>query len=181
MPKATVVPPKNKKDVYVPECGDIIFDCAKYLVPICKSQKKLPEVLAKTPFVSPGWLHPNPWVALEEFEIDCKEFAKACEYEDCYTGNTSFAAVPVAILTDDTNKYRLSAKKEWYDGAFDHEWNRQMHPDWWKIGEIGKILMGTGYTSGTTIMDGSKSRIPLKAPLDNGDFLLVWCWEWYNK
>lgn len=180
MPKATVVMPSGK-DMYVPAIGDVLFDCAAYMERLCATPKDIPSALASVPFVMLGWINPNPWVSLEILEIDCDRFKKACEYKDFYTGNVAFGALPVAILTKDASKYKTSCKKEWLDGAFDHEWNRHMHKQWWELSEIGKVLMGTGYTDGTTIMDGSGERVLLKAPLDNGDSLLVWCWEWYNK
>jgi hypothetical protein len=44
-----------------------------------------------------------------------------------------------------------------------------------------KILLGAGYTTGTSTYDGSNSIIRSSVELDDGNNLLVFVWEWYNK
>lgn len=58
------------------------------------------------------------------------------------------------------------------------------HPafaDIFELGDIAKLMMGSGYTYGCSMNDGSHARIPVKVKMSNGDWLFVWVWEWYNK
>jgi hypothetical protein len=54
-------------------------------------------------------------------------------------------------------------------------------PGLFELTSIQKSLIGPGYTSGTLKTDGHGKIKTGKIELDNGDWLFVHFWEWYNK
>jgi hypothetical protein len=149
----------------------------KYL----KSHKLNASVDLSKQILALQMLHPNPWTALKCLHIDA-EGIKSATYECPYTGYTHYSIVPVALISDNlAGKY--ADVDHWNkEYLFDHEFARHL----WKekvleIGVIAKMLLGSGWTSGTHITDGSRGEIATTVALDNGDKLLVQTWEWYNK
>jgi len=112
-------------------------------------------------------------------------------YRDGYTGFKVYGIMPVAVLSDNISKYKEQLKLS--DYALDNEWtkhnaelvpksyNKPAYMDIFELTKVQKHLMGTGFTYVCSGYDGSNSCIPAKMKLDNGDWLFVWFWEWYNK
>jgi hypothetical protein len=171
---------------YKPECGDLNWgqnDINEWLT----SLKNILPVGAQT---IPGkkrltasaiWEH--PWESLRNLGVDAEQLN--LRYECGVTGLEFWVVVPVAIWTDDVRRYRHKPYTDSsFDYAFDLDWHEKMMPSYQDLNHIpniNKIMLGTGYTGFCRPSDGSHQIIGLFAPLDNGDFLQVHTWEWYNK
>ena len=132
-----------------------------------------------------GIANPNTISAAGAFGIDRQWFEKTA-HRDPYTGQRVYGIVPVALLTDDSKKYKESIKTStvvaFPDLALDADWYRQMREDsLLNIHPVAELLMGSGYTVGCNHLDGSPRRKFAKLKLSNGDWLYVAFWEWYNK
>jgi hypothetical protein len=105
-----------------------------------------------------------------------------------YTSYEHYGIVPVAILTDAPDKYINAARVNLREMLGDKEWNA---PDCditdtddlqkTYLSQIDNIILGTGYTCGTIISDGTSSTEPLVLELSNGDHVLCFAKVWYNK
>jgi hypothetical protein len=127
---------------------------------------------------------PNFIAALKTLNIDSQFFIDI-SHEEPYTGFRVFPIAAIAVLTDNTGKYRETLES-WgrcdCGYALDSEWHKQMHKERvLDISEITRLMMGTGYTCGCSINDGSRKIKPAKLLLSNNDWLYVNFWEWYNK
>jgi hypothetical protein len=173
---------------YKPEIGDLILDwvkpeARKFLgtVPGRKKREKQAVPKAEGDQVLPlRLLNPNPWKALEALGIDADEIK--AKYECPYTEYDFYAIVPAALISSDL-KGKYDHVQHWNkDYLFDHEFHKDMFKEHITgLGEIGKLMLGSGWTSMTGVNDGSRSVITAIVNLDNGDQLLVYTWEWYNK
>lgn len=135
------------------------------------------------------YINQNLIKAATLFGIDELHFGK---HKDPYTGYEVYSIVPVAVLTDNTEKYTNNLKiPDCVLFAFDSqciklafgpikEQDKLIHP-MFSITLVGSHLMGTGYTSYCSMYDGSRECMPAKMKLSNGDWLFVWFWNWYNK
>ncbi len=141
------------------------------------------------------WVGQNPIRAAKVLGIDIKFF---CAHKDPYTGSKVYGIVPTAILTDDTQKYAESLKHiPFQETALDSDFHKEMYGkhtfksrpgkrgqeinELFKLTPIQCQVMGSGYTDGCRANDGSHYQTPAKVKMDNGDWLFVWFWEWYNK
>ena len=129
-------------------------------------------------------IHPNTWQAVKLLDIDAKPIC--CRYECPYTNYEFYSIVPAVLVSTDLNaKWGKIVQKvaRWTpDYVLDHEYHRETYKERvFDLNEIGKFLIGPGYTHGTHITDGSGSIINAIVNLDNGDFLYVYLLEWYNK
>lgn len=158
---------------YVPELGNILYG-GRYFVPVDREQLKT------KPFVHLNSIGMNPWRCLEG-RIETEPFQTELRYHCPYSGYAHFWAVPVAILTDHVTRYKLSHEVKWADVAFDHDWVRHRNKQPFNLEVVQEVLMGSGYTAGTTVENGVSNRIMLGGTMDNHDLLLCWVWEWFNK
>lgn len=132
-----------------------------------------------------GIANPNTISAVGAFGIDNKWFLNT-EHRDPYTGYRAHGIVPVALLTDDPEKYRESVQAStvvpFPNLVLDADWHREMQKDTLlDIHPVAELLMGSGYCSGCNHLDGGHKRKFAKLKLSNGDWLYVAFWEWYNK
>jgi hypothetical protein len=183
----TLVAP-HPSDGYAPKNGDIIHESGKYYLPVTKEEWELVTSLKKreyrqVPFILLTAIDENPWRALAELDIDYSRFKKLAEYKCPYTGYTHFGALPIAILAEDREKYQVGRFASKYNSyAWDMDFLKEVYKDRCFACEgIYQTLMGSGYTSYTRIGDGHGSRIHVKLKMSNGDHLLCYAWEWYNK
>lgn len=141
-------------------------------------------------------VHPNPIRAAEILGLNTEFF---CGHKDPYTGAAVYAIIPTAILTDDIHKYAdclqgVPFPELALDSEFAKDMNgkqtfkpRPFRVDEQEINEIFKLthiqslMSGSGYTFGCLQNDGHHYQLPAKVKMDNGDWLFVWFWEWYNK
>lgn len=125
-------------------------------------------------------LYPDPWQALEALNIDGDPLH--FKYKCPYTGYEHFAILPSSLIVNgDVNVYK-DVKHHSPDYVLDWEWHQKMHKaNLTGLTDIQKIMLGSGYTSGTRITDGHGTIKQCLVMLDNGDALLSNFWEWYNK
>jgi len=184
-----MIKPIIQKKPYKPDIGDILSG-GEY---IKKNVRDVSHVAGKSDefktffgdigkgFIS---IYGNPWEILEDMNIETADFKKIFQYECPYTGNTYYHFIPIAIIVNhksDVQQYRqLNFASESYDYRFDLEWILKMQkiPE---IDDIGRSMLGHGFTSGTLPSDGDGKFIRVLIELDNGDHLFGHCWEWYNK
>jgi len=165
---------------YDPEYGDLV----------CLWDNKDANLYLETPTDPPenevlplAVLHPNPWDALVYLDIDAKQIM--VNYLCPYTKYASWAVVPVALCSEDLHgKYKERIEKRFgrQDYWLDHEYHKEMWGDKrWQPSEIHRLMLGSGYTSGTRINDGSRSVDATRVWLSNGDYLWVYLNVWHNK
>jgi len=175
-----VIPAKNP---YKPKHGDLV----------CGFNKPSAEGYIETPTneLPEGQVMPlclidhHCWQASKRLDIDAAPIY--APYKCPYTKYEFFSIIPVALIsTDLSGKWRKTVVERRAgvdpDYVLDHEFNRHMWKDTvFDIQDIGKLMLGSGYTSMTSIYDGSRSMHRSKVNLDNGDTLWVYFWEWHNK
>lgn len=172
-----IIPIKAEKS-YKIKNGDFIFDMCKpkngmelYLDENEEfSEKVIPLALVDV----------NPWRALDDLNIDASELMTI--YSCPHTATEYFPLIPVALLVNDIEAYRNCRFRFGPDYTLDWEFHKHMYKERvYEINDIQKIMLGTGYTSYTTFYDGHGRIEKKKINLDNGDALLTYFWEWYNK
>lgn len=173
MPKIIEVSPENRLN---PEDREVVFNCNKFLSEVSKEDLEGQFIYLPTMDV-------NPWKCLEWLQIDHEEFKSSCEYTDLYTGYRNYAAIPIAVFSTDTGKYRIGVfKGSDRNISWDVEWNRHWQgKEIFECKEISKLFMGSGYIFACNMCDGNTKRFLAKVPLDNGDFLLCHAWSWIGK
>ena len=170
--RVPLISKKNKRDI-----GDLILEWEK---PFAIQYLGAPPKVVKGQILPLRLLEPNPWKALEALAISAPEIK--APYKCPYTGYEFFAIIPAALISDDLkNKY--THVHHWNkEYLFDHEWHREVfRNDVTSMGEIGKLMFGSGWTTGTGINDGSREIIETVIDLDNDDKLFAYTWKWYNK
>jgi hypothetical protein len=181
-PMTGAVRKPDNKELYKPENGCIIFRCRDWLMPADEKRLK------SSPFIDLRLnVHRNPWETLHAIGVEAVDFKAACKIEDPYTGYLQYGAVPFALFTDAVARYRKKCHLLAHN-YLDSDWLRRMYAGkLWDINmgnsepSTSRLLMGTGYTEGTLSHDGSSERKVGMVPLEGGDSLGVWFWEWYNK
>ncbi len=136
-----------------------------------------------------SYFDPNPWKAISKiYHLNQSSFKKLLyksNYECPYTDRKYSALVPVAIFSNEIEKYFEPNKYYWFkDMACDKEWNLKdiniasldVEPT-----KFQQLILGSGYTIGTLISDGSNSILPVTVDLDNGDYLYCYSYIWHNK
>lgn len=171
----TIVKPERP---YQPECGDLCWgdkEIGKWLV------KKTAKAIGKRRRLLLNTYVDNPWDGLSMMGVAAHALNK--RYECPITGLAFWMVVPYCLWVADVNRYRVGALlSSHYDYAFDVDFHGQMFP--YQAGHIPPVhdkMLGTGYDLGCRPNDGHGQVIELLAPLENGDFLHVFVWEWYNK
>jgi len=179
-----MIKPVVQKKPYKPDIGDILSG-GEYI----KTNVHFGATVDfKTIFggIGKGFipLYRNAWQRLEEMNVEVVNLEKAFQYKCPYTENTYYHFMPVAIIINhDSNveQYRQpNFAHSFHDYLFDLEWILHMDkmPE---IDDIGRSMLGHGYTSGTLPSDGSGRFINILIELDNKDHIFGHCWEWYNK
>jgi hypothetical protein len=128
----------------------------------------------------------NPWTAMRRLRIDAEELRRAVEYTDPFTGYTFWWMLPVEVLTDDVAKYRhpyihTSFEDMLFDPGFLADMGQPIVPRQYEISRVMDTMLGPGYDKGRSPDDGSVGSGLGLVSLDNGDWLLVYTLEWYNK
>jgi hypothetical protein len=186
---ATIIPAEKP---YVPENGDLVCDFMRMEEQDPKpsrflesKQKKLLKKLShediNLQLLPLQMVHPNPWIALKLLRIDASDI-KTATYKCPYTDYLHYSIVPVTLISHDLAKNYANVRHWNKDYLFDHTFTKHMFgSSILRIGAIGKMLLGSGWTLGTSVNDGSRGEISATIALNNGDKLFVQTWEWYNK
>jgi len=196
---ANIVPAQTP---YIPDCGDLLCEMlkpesAKYLeVPSPEIRPKDIEIFSHERHHEPptdGEVLPlqlieiNTWEAIDRLRINAADIRAT--YECPYTNYECFALMPVCLISTDLEgkwgkliRRRPRISRCDPDFVMDYDWHKHMHKDKrFYAHDVGKLLLGSGYTSGTLINDGSRELHQTIVNLDNGDKLWVYFWMWYNK
>lgn len=151
----------------------------------------------------------NVWDTLGKMGFDTeqlrekqKEWKYHCPFE---TDMWFYGVYPYAIISDDISKYRVDEPFHWrsYDFMFDAQLTKETSLDFHTpcgspysliddsfkkhspcqlyLSSSVKAFMGHGYTVGNLPYDGFGDLRQAKLPLNNGDFLIVITWVWYNR
>jgi hypothetical protein len=190
----TFLPPEK---LYVPEHGDILWGAPSDWAAPPEGEEPCPmrkaglllnvldgDEFEKNQILKLGMINPNTLKAARACGIITEVFDWAY-HQDPYLPWNTWGMVPIAILSDNIEKYRSTLQEmavAFLDLVMDHKWNKEMHKeDLLKIGEITEHLMGSGYSHGCSVNDGHRRRVYAKLKMSNGDWLYVAVWEWYNK
>ena len=136
----------------------------------------------------------NPWNSLTTLGIDCEEFKREVVYDDFVTAhNIYYRAIPIFLFSENIDKIIDNTKEIRFKNSYkDHEWqvhwyfrehrdeNNPLKHDF-EINNIGKSLMGHGYSYETSPSDGSVNMKNAIVELSDGSFLGCKVWVWYNK
>ena len=184
-------------ELYVPECGDILWGASSDWAAPEKDEEPSPmrkaglllnvldgDEFDKNQILKLGMIHPNTLKAARRCGVGTEVFDWTY-HQDPYLPWQVWGMIPVAILSDNIEKYKGALQEyatPFIDLIMDHEWNKDMNKEeLLTIGEITKQLMGSGYSSGCGLNDGHGRRICSKLKMSNNDWLYVTVWEWYNK
>lgn len=164
------------KEPYQNEFGDLVCEWSKKGV----SKYLVNEENTGTERIIPLCVvHPNPWIALQQFGIDAS--AIKTKHKCPYTDYEYFSIIPTALLLNTDYDYKV---RHW---APDYVMDWEFHKNMWKkeellrLHDVERLLLGSGYTTCTLSTDGDRSLIQRRVMLDNGDALWCFFWEWYNK
>jgi hypothetical protein len=169
----------RRKTKYKPAIGDILSG-ADYFE---KIEDKDPQAVLLGAFGT------NTWLVLQKLGVDVLAVMEEMEYVCPYLNYKFYWCMPVA-LCGEIDKYKRNAIKAFgkmqagygFDTQFINECGSIGDtPIDWKLNDVTNLFMGSGYTYGTGAWDGHHSRVRVKIPLENGDWLLAEVWEWYNK
>lgn len=127
----------------------------------------------------------NPWESLVKLGVNCFDFKEKVQYECPYNKYIHYWCVPILIFSDNIKLWTKKAMVSQEDMYLDHERMKKFHPAKVKeklpFSKIQRALLGPGYTSGTSVNDGSGYLYDTLLALDNGDFLGAKVWIWFNK
>lgn len=135
-----------------------------------------------------AYVKQDTWKALAELNMQQWWLKKLTMYTCSYTDYEHAALVPLAIFSNDLEKYFTHFDdKPWYQEiACDKTWNcgeDGAHLE--KFGsrnaltEFQRVIIGPGYTY--NINDGNSSVNPVVIDIDNGDKLGCATLVWHNK
>ncbi len=161
-------------------CGDIVYGGEPYVaaidIPLAINWK------LRKPFFLSG-LEGFPWMVLAQ-QIGCsnaEEVAKTFVYECPWTENQYTGFVPMAIETDDLEKFRPLIP-EWREYLLDVDFMKKGYKSRpYAMDGIAQSFAGHGYESGTLPMDGDHRLALAAINFENGDRLIGWLWLWFNK
>lgn len=178
------------KKPFKPEIGDILYG-EEYFEQFTKTDLKDVDII---PLRSINLL--NPWQALRDFHVDPHPFQSEVEYYCPLLRQNYYWAVPTYILTKNIEQYLENTRHamlyrndwEWLremgkEGSIKDPYNniQQFERHILFMSRATNLLLGTGFTEGTLPTDGHGSLEEAKVGLDNGDFVTVNLWVWYNK
>ena len=183
----------KQKKPYTPDCGDYLW-LPDYICELKPSDFEKEVIPLSCLYCA------NPWKILEDMGVENIQELREKVLHDCpYDKNMQFyGLIPVMIFTDDVSKYRVGKFAEdncSNDLMFDSDWTKSfsckdiknMGTEREEIvyglpkGGIHKAQLGHPYTTYTLSSDGSGSIVEQKMEMDNGDFVGILIWEWYNK
>lgn len=168
---------------YMPEIGDVLWPGAQYLLSKKHVDDFFSQNVQKKDIVPLCWLNLNPIKALKLLKIDDSVF-KSSNYQCPYFETNHHGIVPYALVGDkgklDTYKDKTDSWRNW---IFDFDFSSSARGTSLAEGpsDILKLALGSGYTIGTLCSDGSGSIIKGLMKLEDGHYLAVFFWEWYNK
>lgn len=136
-----------------------------------------------------SYVNAHPWDALFYMEnIDKAAFSKIMidsQYECPYTKRVYFSLIPTVIWTKNAAQYLpKDLPSHLTEMACDNRWNLDQYEEELFDGEISTIqllLLGSGYTTGTRMCDGSPSLEQVVMNLSNDDKLVFSAYIWHNK
>lgn len=115
-----------------------------------------------------GILNRDHWVALEKLMIDFNELVQASRYECLVRGITFYSVYPIGI-----SEYKTGELPKFLDHMYGVD-----HPV--AAGKISRSFLGHGYTDYLED-DGDNGLHYGRVDLDDGRYLIVAFFEWYNK
>lgn len=123
----------------------------------------------------------NGTVGSSQVDKIIEKFTYRCRYTD----RDYIAVLPIAIITNDINKY-LSIDGlvvPWlHESLNDQKWIKHFYPlSEFSLSSISKCILGTGYEKDFIVEDGCFSNDYSKMEMDNGDFILCVNLVWHNK
>lgn len=135
------------------------------------------------------YIQQDTWKAIAAIGLeDWNWFRDLTKYECSYTAYEHFALIPLAIFSEDVEKYfaHLSHKPWYFEMACDKTWNCGQSGAHLKnfgsrnaLTEFQRVIIGPGYTF--SINDGNSSVNPVMIDVDNGDKLGCAALVWHNK
>jgi hypothetical protein len=128
------------------------------------------------------YISKNPWLAAKKLHIEVEPLMEATAYRCPIMRETYTACVPYGIATkhEQLETYSKHAPPHCRAMLLDKEWIKK-HVVKWKGGIWHTLIMGSGYKEPILPSDGSNSKMLSAVKLDNGDYMLVWHFVWYNK
>jgi hypothetical protein len=175
---------KTEHSGYEHDYGDLIGDYAQYIREFSKDDLKDLNIL------NLSYFSPNTWKAVLNnpvFDNDVFQKIKKLTTYDCpYTNNHYTSLIPISIWSKNVEKYFSTENFHWFkEMACDKDWNLKdielSSFEQVELSDIHKLLLGSGYTSGTLMSDGSNSIVPVLIDLDNGDLMYAATFVWHNK
>jgi hypothetical protein len=177
---------KRPEKHYKPEIGDVeVYSLHQWLIP---APRKLADDEGQyiprtdgTKILPLGYKNRLPWTALEELGIETSEILTDCTYRCCITDRTYTACVPFAILTKNLEKYL--SRGEWRPWIPDMVRDQRFVAEntWLEVSTVDTLLLGTGYMDFIMPRDGSNQLKIAALDIGDGDVVLVWHFEWFNK
>ncbi len=179
---------KHKKPEGLKNCGDILYPFESWRNTNTGAgwYSKVPDEFLKNSLYLPlTSVSPNSWEALEKLSVHYSPFKDLVKYTCPYNGYEHYWCVPVLIFTKDLKTWTSRCKIRYEELYFDQEWVRNFYPCQTKKGlpftRIQRSLLGSGYTETTMVQDGKSFLYDAIVALNNGDFLGVKVWMWFNK
>ena len=129
-----------------------------------------------------AYKHSHPFRALASLGIDISEVEGEAAYTCPIMKQGYCAFVPVAIMTRDLERYLSRGEwRPWVPGMVrDQDFvTDNLWFDGLSIFET--LIIGSGYTDFILPSDGGNKVVLNALQLDNGDIVLVWHYEWFNK
>ena len=179
---------KHKKAIPLNDIGDILrpFETWENTLTGGGWYSKITDEFYKDkPYYPLKAVDQNPWSALKKLGVDHKDFFEKVKYTCPYNNYVHYWGVPVIIFTDDVKTWTARHKVHKEEMYLNKEWMRNFFPpkvkDSLPFTKIQRALLGPGYTNMTIATDGSGYLYDGLVAIDNGDFLGVKVWIWFNK
>lgn len=176
--------------------GDVLWKAGRFL-------QALPDPFPIGGFISLYNVTAHPFQALKVLGIEAADLKAESLYTCPYTNYDHFGIMPTAVLSENVEAYRpaleIRGSNHGADFALDCDFHRSERTDkqivegetcdetgyhfsgLFELTSVQRSLLGTGYTVGTLMSDGHGAIKHGRIELDNGDWLFVHFWEWYNK
>jgi len=176
---------------YQPKHGDILYG-ADFLICTLNDGPGM-EIKTTLPQAFPlSRVNHLSWSALNILGINADSLRKWVNYKCPYMKQTYNWMVPFAVRSLDIKKYAPALEEHGFGEPaqqfsrtnliLDWQYHADTVEDWRTVmTRFHSLMMGSGYTEGTRTTDGFGEQKQGFVELDNGDFLEVWFWEWYNN
>lgn len=127
----------------------------------------------------------NPWRAMETLTVEPYSFKRSVEYTCPYNKYVHYWAIPILIFTEDIETWISKSRPQGYERYLDQDWVKRFYPLNTKNGfpftKIHRALLGPGFCHKSGIDEGRGHIYDALVALDNGDFLGVKVWVWFNR